>query len=189
MIEFYRCQKFKVGFVKIRFLDKNWTFDIVWGEAFLQCVPLGENSWIEDDLSSKKWDKKTLLLSFSENKTRILKKRKVGQEFYCFNSPILSAWFSSSCSFLRRCITRARASLFLWMISPIFLWASLWGLGSTIHRKYIPCQRFCKIQLARATQLQTLIAPIYFKNTVDYQLTHRLQYFVTPIYILINAQS
>ena len=51
----------------VRLKDDVWLLDTL---EFLQCVPLGENSWIEDDLSGKKWnktDKKSLLFSIPRN--------------------------------------------------------------------------------------------------------------------------
>ena len=48
----------------VRLIDDVWLLDTL---EFLECVPLGENSWIEDDLSGKKWnktDKKSLLFLF-----------------------------------------------------------------------------------------------------------------------------
>ena len=81
----------------VRLIDDVWLLDTL---EFLQCVPLGENSWIEDDLSGKKWnktDKKSLLFSIPRNLNSEFSmmintffENTMGF-FYCFNSPILSA--------------------------------------------------------------------------------------------------
>ena len=61
-----------------------------------------------------------------------------------FRRPTFSASISSSESLRLSCTTLTLAFRLRSTISAILPFACLWGLRSTIQRRYMPCQRLCK---------------------------------------------